>query len=44
LSDQKKLFTGASGIYGETELAVYPELMSLIEQRMIPLPASYPLF
>jgi len=44
LSDHKKLFTDASGIYGETELAVYPELMSLIEQRMIPLPASYPLF
>ena len=44
MSDHKELFSAASGIYGETELAVYPELMSLIEQRMIPLPAAYPLF
>ena len=44
MSDHKELFSAASGIYGETELSVYPELMSLIEQRMIPLPVAYPLF
>jgi hexosaminidase len=44
MSDHKELFSAANGIYGETELSVYPELMSLIEQRMIPLPVAYPLF
>jgi hexosaminidase len=43
LAEHKELFSASSKVYGETELAVYQEIMDLINQRLTPLPVSYPL-
>lgn len=44
VSQNLAMLKQADKAYGETELSVIPEIESLIQQKLIPLPASYPLF
>jgi hexosaminidase len=44
LSKQKQFLAEASKSYGDTELAVLPELEALLTGKLAPLPKVYPLF